>query len=268
MCKKYLILLLSLLMVVAVFGGGSFIKREMNNRASYKQAIEYLADGDYENAYKIFDELRGYKNSDQLVQETIYQNGISKMNIEEYELALELFQTIPEYKESASKIEKIQLYLQNEQANKTQDINQNDKLENNDTNQELITTYENKDAETPIRVEENTKIENINGCYSRTVDRDNDTYYLLSVSIDEGGIISISYTLYHKDCNFEGGRITGYSLFYNEQASWNEEEQSYLLERGTSKYTISVQNTKEILVETDSEKEYDQLFVGKYLRDD
>ena len=97
MCKKYLILLLSLLMVVAIFCGGLFIKREMNNRDSYKQAIEYLADGDYENAYKNFDELRGYKNSDQLAQEAIYKNGISKMNIEEYELALELFQTIPEY---------------------------------------------------------------------------------------------------------------------------------------------------------------------------
>lgn len=78
MCKKYLILLLSLLMVVAIFCGGLFIKREMNNRDSYKQAIEYLADGDYENAYKNFDELRGYKNSDQLAQEAIYKNGISK----------------------------------------------------------------------------------------------------------------------------------------------------------------------------------------------
>ena len=265
MNKKWVVIVVSILVGFIIFCGILFVSSEKNKNDAYEQAVECLAKGQYETAYDMFDELRGYKNADTLLQEVVYQNGISKMNDEEFEAALDLLLTIPEYKASAAKIEEIRKHLQSDGTINMSGENQNITKKSGDTENGKSSDNE-KDSKTSASANEDTEIRL--GDYKRTVDRDGDSYYLMRVSIEEGNNIGISYTLYHKDCDFEGGRITGYTLLYDEIAKWDDEKKEYLLEKGSSKYTISVLNANEISLELQSENEHEQQFVGKYLRED
>ena len=89
-----------------VFGGVKLYQNVLRPNAQYKDAEECRANGKYDEAIKIFEELGGYKDSNDQVLETTYLKAVNLLGKGEYDLAITVFEKLNEYKDSMEQIVK------------------------------------------------------------------------------------------------------------------------------------------------------------------
>ena len=70
----------------------------------YSQAMSLFDAGDYSAAKTAFDDLNGYKDSDDYAQESYYQIGLAMLREKEYDNAIEIFTSLGSYKDSAEQM--------------------------------------------------------------------------------------------------------------------------------------------------------------------
>ena len=76
--------------------------------------------------------------------------------------------------------------------------------------------------------------------YYRELERSEDTYYKIYLSVYENDTIDLWYTLYKRNSSFEGGRITSFSKYRNKPISWNETNQCYVVTTSTGEIECTI----------------------------
>ena len=70
----------------------------------YNDALALMDEGKYTEAVAIFEEISGYKDSDQKVEQALYLQATELQNNEEYEEAIKVFESVKNYKDSGDRI--------------------------------------------------------------------------------------------------------------------------------------------------------------------
>lgn len=96
--EKKFILILSLVFIL-LCGGFAFFKYGLPY-IDYQDAVASMNRGEYDEAIRKFEEMSGYRDSDDLKIECSYKKAIDKFYARDYESAYQLFDNIESYKDS------------------------------------------------------------------------------------------------------------------------------------------------------------------------
>lgn len=94
-----LIVLSSFIIVIGAIKG---YEKVISPMITYRNAMLFYNNKDYDKAVEVFSNMQGYKNSEDMITKSIYQNGIKLLESSEYESSLEQFKRVEEF-EDASK---------------------------------------------------------------------------------------------------------------------------------------------------------------------
>ena len=70
----------------------------------YNSALDLLDNGQYDDAYAVFKELKGFKDSNEMLDECTYQKGCSSIKSGNWSSAINTLEPISYYKSSKDKI--------------------------------------------------------------------------------------------------------------------------------------------------------------------
>lgn len=105
--RKKIIIIVSIIIVAAIIGVTAKLIDTSNKDSLYIAACEYIQAGDYENAYKCFDEIKNYKDTNELLEEVKYQLGKKSFEAGDIDTAWDYFNAVLKYKDSADYIKEI-----------------------------------------------------------------------------------------------------------------------------------------------------------------
>ena len=108
MKKRFLFFILSLIVILAIIAAALYpnvIKPMLGRSEDYKMAQRLLASGDYDDALYIFALLGSYKDSPEMVYETLYAKAESLLAQENYSEAIRTWGRITDYRDSAERIQ-------------------------------------------------------------------------------------------------------------------------------------------------------------------
>ena len=128
--KIKIISILSTVLVCAIAAAAVAVIFYVIPNNNYDKAVALLNDKKYSEAIDAFEELDGFKDSDEKIKVAKYAQAISLMNEEKYGEAQSVFESLGDYKDSADKAEECK-------ANASSSSDDTDKVEGTDTKEEV-----------------------------------------------------------------------------------------------------------------------------------